>query len=118
MRNAAIATSRTRHDTTADDPRMIDYRPLPELWGDVESLRTIRAIRSRAAARGIDPTILQIDSAELSLPTESSTSRRQESAQRGGLSRDRSDDRRDRRRGSRRGILWGRRSRPRRLATA
>ena len=56
MRNATIATSRTR--ATAD--HLINYRPLPATWGDLESLQEVRAAKSRAAARGLDPSTLEI----------------------------------------------------------
>lgn len=56
MRNATIATSRTR--ATSDD--LIDYRPLPAAWGDVESLRAVRAAKARAAEHGLDPSTLEI----------------------------------------------------------
>ncbi|MGY5765183.1 hypothetical protein ACXET9_08280 [Brachybacterium sp. DNPG3] len=83
MRNTAtatatsrIATSRTAARRTAAAPAgraasaaPIAYRPLPELWGDVESLRTIRALRAEAAARGIDPSLLEIDADELAAAT-------------------------------------------------
>lgn len=52
MQNATIATSRTR--ATAD--HLIDYRPLPASWGDVDVLRAVRARRARAAAQGMDPS--------------------------------------------------------------
>lgn len=55
MRNATIATSRTRATTD-----LIDYRPLPAAWGDVESLRAVRATKARAADRGLDPSTLEI----------------------------------------------------------
>lgn len=56
MKNATIATSRTR----ASADHVIAYRPLPEAWGDVESLRALRARKARAAARGTDPSTLEI----------------------------------------------------------
>ena len=56
MKNATIATSRTR----ASADHVIAYRPLPEAWGDVESLRAVRARKARAAARGTDPSTLEI----------------------------------------------------------
>lgn len=56
MKNATIATSRTR----ATETPLIDYRPLPAAWGDVEALREVRAARSRAARRGEDPSTLQV----------------------------------------------------------
>ncbi len=55
MKNATIATSRTR----ASADHVIAYRPLPEAWGDVESLRAVRARRARAAAQGLDPSTLE-----------------------------------------------------------
>lgn len=57
MRNATIATSRTRA-ATAD--HLIDYRPLPTAWGDLASLRQVRAAKARAAERGLDPSVLEI----------------------------------------------------------
>ncbi|MGP9843821.1 hypothetical protein [Brachybacterium sp. 107] len=56
MRNATIATSRTR--ATAD--HLIDYRPLPAAWGDVEALHELRAAKALAAERGLDPSTLEI----------------------------------------------------------
>ena len=56
MKNATIATSRTR--ATTDD--LIDYRPLPAAWGDVEALHAVRAARAGAAERGLDPTTVEI----------------------------------------------------------
>jgi hypothetical protein len=56
MKNATIATSRTR----ASADHVITYRPLPETWGDVDSLRAVRARKARAAARGTDPSTLEI----------------------------------------------------------
>ena len=57
MKNATIATSRTR--ATTDD--LIDYRPLPAAWGDVEALHAVRAARAGAAERGLDPTTVEIE---------------------------------------------------------
>jgi len=56
MRNATIATSRTRATTD----RLIDYRPLPAAWGDREALRAVRAARTRAARHGQDPSTVQL----------------------------------------------------------
>lgn len=56
MRDATIATSRTRATTD----HLIDYRPLPAEWGDVEALHALRARRSAAAARGLDTSTLQL----------------------------------------------------------
>lgn len=56
MRDATIATSRTR--ATAD--HLIDYRPLPARWGDVEALHALRVRRSEAAARGLDTNTLTL----------------------------------------------------------
>lgn len=56
MRNATIATSRTRATTD----QLIDYRPLPAAWGDLEALQAQRAEKARAAARGLDPSTLEI----------------------------------------------------------
>lgn len=56
MKNSTIATSRTR----ATETPLIDYRPLPAAWGDVEALRAVRAARSHAAQRGEDPSTLQV----------------------------------------------------------
>lgn len=58
MRNATIATSRTRATTD-----LIDYRPLPAAWGDVESLRAVRAAKARAADRGLDTSTLEVSAA-------------------------------------------------------
>jgi hypothetical protein len=55
MKNATIATSRTR----ADSDHLISYRPLPSAWGDVETLHAVRAQRSRAADRGLDPSTFE-----------------------------------------------------------
>ncbi|MFC7374829.1 hypothetical protein ACFQS2_09680 [Brachybacterium sp. GCM10030267] len=44
MKNATIATSRTR----AADHEFIEYRPLPAAWGDLEALRSVRAAKARA----------------------------------------------------------------------
>lgn len=55
MRNATIATSRTR----AAAEGLIDYRPLRAAWGDREALRAVRAARSRATEHGRDPRTLQ-----------------------------------------------------------
>lgn len=45
MKNATIATSRTR----ATDEQLIDYRPLPAEWGDLAALHAVRAERARGA---------------------------------------------------------------------
>lgn len=58
MRNATIATSRTR----ATSDQLIDYRPLPAQWGDLEALQAVRAEKARAAARGQDSSTLEIES--------------------------------------------------------
>ncbi|WP_157975606.1 hypothetical protein [Brachybacterium sp. YJGR34] len=63
MRDATIATSRTRATTD-----LIDYRPLPEEWGDLESLRALRATRTRAGARGLDPSTLELIVAPAAAP--------------------------------------------------
>ncbi|WP_122943776.1 hypothetical protein [Brachybacterium sp. EE-P12] len=55
MKNATIATSRTR----ADSDHLIPYRPRPATWGDVETLQAVRAQRSRAAGQGLDPSTLE-----------------------------------------------------------
>lgn len=55
MRNATIATSRTR--AAAD--HLIDHRPLPAAWGDVEAFHELRAAKARAAERGHDPSALE-----------------------------------------------------------
>ena len=65
MRNATIATSRTR--ATADAP-LIDYRPLPASFGDREGLRAVRAAKSRAARRREDPSTLQLPAARDAAP--------------------------------------------------
>lgn len=57
MRNSTIATSRTRADRRAP---LIDYRPLHEEWGDVASLRRVRAARRRARAAGADPSLVEV----------------------------------------------------------
>ena len=54
MKNATIATSRTR----ADSDHLIPYRPRPATWGDVETLQAVRAQRSPAAGQGLDPSTL------------------------------------------------------------
>lgn len=59
MRNATIATSRTRATTD----RLIDYRPLPAAWGDRESLRALRTAKAQAALCGEDPSTLQLPTA-------------------------------------------------------
>ncbi len=51
MRNATIATSRTRAHRTP-----IAYRPLPAAYGDVAALQEVRATRRRAAEQGLDPS--------------------------------------------------------------
>lgn len=56
MRDATISTSRTR----ATPDHLIDYRPLPEAWGDRAALQSVRASRTRAAMRGEDPSTLQL----------------------------------------------------------
>lgn len=56
MRNATISTSRTR----ASSDHLIDYRPLPAAWGDLDALHAVRDARSRAADRGQDPSTLQV----------------------------------------------------------
>ena len=57
MRNATIATSRTRATTD----QLIDYRPLPAEWGDLEALHALRAEKSRAAAHGLNASTLEIE---------------------------------------------------------
>lgn len=57
MRNATISTSRTRAD--AED-HLIDYRPLPAAWGELESLQQVRAVKAHAAARGQDPSTIEV----------------------------------------------------------
>lgn len=57
MRNATFTTSRTRATT---EDHLIDYRPLPAAWGDVESLQQVRAAKARAATRGQDPSTLEV----------------------------------------------------------
>ncbi|WP_193103716.1 hypothetical protein [Brachybacterium sp. FME24] len=59
MKNATIATSRTRA-TSAD---LIEYRPLPETWGDVAALHALRAAKAGAAERGLDPSTLEFATA-------------------------------------------------------
>lgn len=60
MRNATIATSRTR----ATSDQLIDYRPLPAAWGDVDALHELRNTKARAAEHGIDPSTLEIAAIE------------------------------------------------------
>lgn len=57
MRDATIATSRTR---ASDTPDLIDYRPAPQEWGDTEALYRLRAAKARAAEQGLDPSVLEI----------------------------------------------------------
>lgn len=56
MRNATIATSRTR----ATSDQLIDYRPLPATWGDVEAFHELRTAKAWVAEHGIDPSTLEI----------------------------------------------------------
>ncbi|HEX7352602.1 hypothetical protein [Brachybacterium sp.] len=56
MRNATIATSRTRATTE----HLIDYRPLPTAWGDRAALQEVRAAKARVAERGLDRSTLEI----------------------------------------------------------
>ena len=56
MRNATIATSRTR----ATSDRLIDYRPRPAAYGDRGALHALRSAKARAADRGEDPSTLQL----------------------------------------------------------
>ena len=68
MRDATIATSRTR--ATTDTPP-IAYRPLPDAWGDADALRELRAAKAEVAARtGADPTTLEMPA----VPAESAPS--------------------------------------------
>ena len=55
MKNATIATSRTR----ATSDHLIAYRPLPSTWGDVDALHAVRERRSLAASQGLDPSTLE-----------------------------------------------------------
>ena len=55
MKNATIATSRTR----ATSDHLIAYRPLPSAWGDVDALHAVRERRSLAASQGLDPSTLE-----------------------------------------------------------
>ena len=57
MRDATIATSRTR---ASDTPDLIDYRPAPQEWGDTEALYRLRAAKARAAEQELDPSVLEI----------------------------------------------------------
>lgn len=57
MRDATIATSRTR---ASDTPDPIDYRPAPQEWGDTEALYRLRVAKARAAEQGLDPSVLEI----------------------------------------------------------
>ncbi|MCT1436341.1 MULTISPECIES: hypothetical protein [Brachybacterium] len=56
MKNATIATSRTR----ATSDHLIAYRPLPRAWGDVDALHAVRERRALAAAQGLDPSTLEL----------------------------------------------------------
>ncbi|MEO2098321.1 MAG: hypothetical protein ABGX90_14405 [Brachybacterium sp.] len=56
MKNATIATSRTR----ATSDHLIEYRPLPSVWGDVDALHAVRERRALAAAQGLDPSTLEL----------------------------------------------------------
>ena len=56
MKNATIATSRTR----ATSDHLIAYRPLPSAWGDVDALHAVRERRALAAAQGLDPSTLEL----------------------------------------------------------
>ncbi|WP_263311217.1 hypothetical protein [Brachybacterium atlanticum] len=56
MKNATIATSRTR----AASDHLIAYRPLPSAWGDVDALHAVRERRALAAAQGLDPSTLEL----------------------------------------------------------
>ncbi|MCT1908217.1 hypothetical protein [Brachybacterium paraconglomeratum] len=56
MKNATIATSRTR----ATSDHLIAYRPLPRAWGDVDALHAVRERRTLAAAQGLDPSTLEL----------------------------------------------------------
>ena len=56
MKNATIATSRTR----ATSDHLIAYRPLPRPWGDVDALHAVRERRALAAAQGLDPSTLEL----------------------------------------------------------
>ena len=56
MKNATIATSRTR----ATSDHLIAYRPLPSAWGDVDALHAVRERRSLAASQGLDPSTLEL----------------------------------------------------------
>ncbi|APX33355.1 hypothetical protein BH708_12230 [Brachybacterium sp. P6-10-X1] len=81
MKNATIATSRTR--ATTDD--LIDYRPLPAAWGDVEALHAVRAARAGAAERGLDPTTVEITGTpETPRPARESSRRRRGAHRRRG----------------------------------
>lgn len=57
MRDATIATSRTRASYTPD---LIDYRPVREEWGDIEALHRLRIAKVHAAEQGLDPSVLEI----------------------------------------------------------
>ncbi|MDN5685348.1 MAG: hypothetical protein L0G94_01515 [Brachybacterium sp.] len=79
MKNATIATSRTRATTE----NLIDYRPLPAAWGDVEALHAVRAARTEAAGSGHDASTVEIAAAsETSRPVRDH-SRRERGAHRG-----------------------------------
>lgn len=47
MRNATISTSRTRATTATP---LIDYRPLPAAWGDLDALHAARVARHASEA--------------------------------------------------------------------
>ena len=53
MKNATIATSRTR----ASSDTLLTYRPLQDEWGDADALRALRAHRTGAAGRRARSTV-------------------------------------------------------------
>ena len=57
MRDAAIATSRTRSDSRP----LLTYRPRPASWGDTEGLAALRRAKAEAAARGADPSLAGLE---------------------------------------------------------
>ncbi|GAA1485141.1 hypothetical protein [Brachybacterium fresconis] len=79
MKNATIATSRTRATTE----NLIDYRPLSAAWGDVEALHAVRAARTEAAANGHDASTVEIAAvSETSRPARDHSRRERTSSRR------------------------------------
>lgn len=66
MKNATIATSRTRADSKQ---HFIDYRPIESAWGDAEALRALRTTKARrAAATGTDPELIEMSAPQRPAP--------------------------------------------------